>query len=151
MPKTGPAALAGLCALLSGSTALAQPPAYPNVPGPGGAYVAPQPVADTGIDTVTGKPCVLSSSATCALTAADANNAPFLGERPLTVGTPDAVGPGRGLKANCSATGNVAVTYQDGSVGVWMVSSAGTHIFGAAVVQVNTAGTTATCAYANLK
>src|SRR4051812_17026845 len=79
----------------------------------------------------------------------DQSGLPFLGERPLTVGTPDAVGAGRSLKATCTGAGNVAVTYVDGSQGVWAVVI-GVQTLPVAVTTVRTAGTTAACTYANL-
>jgi len=55
------------------------------------------------------------------------------------------------LKANCTVTGNVTVTYSDASTGVWIVGAAGTSVWPIAATAVNTSGTTATCTYANLK
>ena len=79
----------------------------------------------------------------------DPNNAAYLGERALTVGTADSVGVGRSFKANCTAGGSVTVTYGDGSTGSFTVA-VGTNIFGAAITTIN-ATPTATCTYSNLK
>jgi hypothetical protein len=88
-------------------------------------------------------------SATRPLPAADASNAAYAGEATMTVGTTYTAR--RSLKANCTATGNVSVTYSDGSTGTWVIAAAGTTVIPAAITAVNTAGTTATCTYANLK
>lgn len=83
-------------------------------------------------------------------TASDAtNNAAFQGEVTLTVGTADTVAR-RSLKANCTAAGNVAVTYADGSAGVWPVAI-GIQTLPIAITTVTSSNTTATCTYANLK
>ena len=79
----------------------------------------------------------------------DVQSQAFQGEVILTVGTPDSQ-PRRSLKAICSVAGNVAVTYGDGSIGVWPVV-VGTQTLPISILTVNTSGTTATCTYANLK
>ncbi len=89
------------------------------------------------------------SQATSEMTV-DPYNAAFWGSGgAMTVGT--AYPYGRSLKANCTATGNVSVTYADGSTDTWVISAAGTTVLPIAVTTVNTSGTTATCTYANLK
>ena len=84
-----------------------------------------------------------------AIAADVANNAAFQGEVQLIVGTADSVAR-RSLKATCTAAGNVSVIYGDGSVGTWQ-AAIGIQTFPIAITTVSTAGTTATCTYANLK
>lgn len=79
----------------------------------------------------------------------DGNNAAFQGEVTLTVGTADTVAR-RSLKIMCTAAGNVAVTYADGSTGIWPVA-VGTTTLPISITTVNSSGTTATATYANLK
>jgi hypothetical protein len=79
---------------------------------------------------------------------ADANNAPFLGEIAMTVGG-SAIAAGRSLKANCTSTGNVSVTYSDSSTGTWIVAATGTTVWPIAVTAVNSSG--AACTFANMK
>jgi hypothetical protein len=93
----------------------------PPIPGAGGSLVAPP----------------------------DPNNGAFYGETALTLDTP-APYPGRSLKAVCTVAGAVAVTYFDRSTGTW-TAAVGTQTWPIAVTAVNSAGTTASCTYTNLK
>jgi len=100
--------------------------------------------------TGTGSISVASNVSTTAHEmAVDPNNAAYQGEIPMTVGT--AYATARSLKAVCTAVGNVSVTYADGSTGTWAISATGVSVLPIAVTTVNTAGTTATCTYSNLK
>ena len=56
----------------------------------------------------------------------------------------------RAIRINCSAAGNVSLTYADGSVDVIPVSVGLSYIAGA-ITTINTAGTTATATYAAMK
>ena len=78
----------------------------------------------------------------------DVGNLPYPGEIAMTPDTTYAVG--RSLKAACTTPGNVSVTYADGSTGIWGVVI-GTQTLPIVVNRVNSSGTTATCAYGNLK
>ncbi|MDR9846994.1 hypothetical protein [Herbaspirillum huttiense] len=60
------------------------------------------------------------------------------------------VTPGRQLKINCTVAGFVSVTFADGSTDTISVGT-GTSILPWAVKKINSAGTTATATYSNLK
>lgn len=78
----------------------------------------------------------------------DPNNAPFAGVVAMTVGTSYAAQ--RSIGANCTAAGNMSVTFSDASTLVVPVQ-VGFQTFPFAVTAVNTSDTTATCTYVNLK
>jgi hypothetical protein len=82
--------------------------------------------------------------------SADPNNSSWAGEVQMTLGTP--VQSLRGFKANCTAAGNVNVTYVDGSTGNYSVAI-GTNIIASQVTTINGpgAGTTAVCTYSEMR
>jgi len=78
----------------------------------------------------------------------DVNNFPFLGGVAMTVGA--IYRPGRSIAVNCTSAGNVSVTFPDGSTLVFPVA-VGFETFPFAVKMINSAGTTATATYSNLR
>jgi hypothetical protein len=86
------------------------------------------------------------------LPATDSNNAAFQGAVAMTVGT--TYTPQRSIGANCTSSGNVSLTLVDNSTIVLPVvgyAGGAWQTFPFAVAAVNSSGTTATCAYYNLK
>jgi hypothetical protein len=67
------AALGAACALSCAPT-FAAAQAYPQFPGPGGAYLPPGMTATVGVDAVTGAPCLVGLTATCRLPKVGAAN-----------------------------------------------------------------------------
>jgi len=75
-------------------------------------------------------------------------DAAFQGAAAMTVGS--AYTAQRSLGANCTAAGNVSVTFTDAST-LTVPAAVGWQTFPFAITQVNSAGTTATCTFSNLK
>ncbi|HUO23653.1 MAG TPA: hypothetical protein VMU59_14145 [Caulobacteraceae bacterium] len=115
----------------------------------GAAQAAPGPIGYTAPDGVNAVAVTAATPLPQTDVGGASNNAPFQGEVALTVGAADSQAR-RTLKATCTAAGNVSVTYADGSTGVW-AAQAGQQTWPIAITTVNASGTTATCAYANLK
>jgi hypothetical protein len=135
MINTRPAAALALAALVSAAC--------------GAAQAAPDPIGYTATDGVNAVAVTAAKPLPTADTGGGSNDAAFQGEVALTVGTADSQAR-RSLKAVCTAAGNVSVTYADGSTGVWP-AVVGAQTWPIAITTVNTSGTTAACAYANLK
>lgn len=91
---------------------------------------------------------VAAAQAGTGLKVLDANSAAFQGEFAMTVGT--SYTAGRSFKANCSAAGNVSITYPDASTGLWPLV-VGIQTIPAAATMINSSGTTATATYTGLK
>ena len=101
--------------------------------------------AHTTVDQ-NGAPIVVAlDSSLAALLAAER---PYQGVVAMAVGT--AQPAQRALRVNCTAAGNVSLTYADGSTDVIPVNVGLSYIAGA-ITTVNSVGTTATATYANMK
>lgn len=82
------------------------------------------------------------------LTALQTSEAPYQGVVAMIVDQAQA--SQRAVRINCTAAGTVSLTYADGSTDVIPIA-AGLNYVSGAVTTVNSAGTTATATYANMK
>lgn len=82
------------------------------------------------------------------LTALQATEAPFQGVVPMTLDQAQAAQ--RAIRINCTVAGNVSLTYVDGSKDTIPVAVGLSYIAGA-FTTVNSAGTSATATYANMR
>jgi hypothetical protein len=115
-----------------------------NAQGAGATGVS-QPAGGSGI---LGWLSGIYNAVTGLLSVSDSQSSPFQGAVPMTVGT--AYTARRSVGASCTVPGNVSMAFVDASTIVVPVS-VGWQTFPFAVTQINSSGTTATCAYTNLK
>lgn len=106
------------------------------------AFLARVPVLGQAL-AASSVPVVLTAAQMTAL-----NNPSYTGQVAIVVDTPQTAQ--RALYVNCTVPGNVTVVFSDAST-LAIPVAVGVSVFPFSVTGVNTAGTTATATYANLK
>ena len=150
-PATQPVSVIALPLPTGAATAANQP----AINADGGAlshvmnFPAMQAISATALPLPTGAADAVTLAAiNTKLGALLAAEQPYQGVVAMVVGTAQAAQ--RAIRINCSAAGNVSLTYADGSVDVIPVSVGLSYIAGA-ITTINNAGTTATATYAAMK
>ena len=115
----------------------------------GAFFQATQPVSAVALPLPTGAADAATLSAiNVKLAALLAAELPYQGTVAMVVGTPQAAQ--RAVRIACTAAGNVALTYADGSTDVIPVNVGLSYLTGA-ITTINSAGTTATATFAAMK
>ncbi len=158
LPVSGTVAVAGTLPVSGTFYQTTQPVSVAAVPlAPGAAIAAnqynPTLNADGGAPVHLANTTPIATSLTIGGAAIATTNPmpvqsePAVGRLAINVG--QTVASGRSFCAICSVAGNVSVTFANGSTGVYPLLAGVLNIFPFAVVEVNSAGTTATATYEN--
>lgn len=111
------------------------------------AAALPLPTGAATDTTLAGMAATLIKMGT-AISALQSSEAPYQGV--VAIALDQAQTPQRAIRINCTVAGNVSLAYVDGSKDIVPVQVGLSYIPGA-ITTVNSAGTTATATYANMK
>ena len=114
-----------------------------------GCFQATQPISAAALPLPSGAASAANqTTANTSLASIATEDAAFQGAVAMTVGTTYTAQ--RSVGASCTVAGNMSVTFTDAST-LTVPVAVGWQTFPFAITAVNSSGTTATCAYSNLK